>query len=102
MSYKSVSFIAISFSFATVTACAQVMTEVDTLMPGKFIAQIQFFVGPNISNLWSDQSVQNQVINIQHCAGLGLSHPLNKSFDLQAKLLWELKGNKMDYQGNFL
>jgi hypothetical protein len=101
MSYKCIRVLAISFSFAATAACAQAQTELDTLMPRKFIKQIQFFVGPNISNFWGNNSIQDQVINIQHCAGMGLSHPLNKSFDLQVKLLWELKGSKMDYQATF-
>lgn len=79
----------------------QRQTQLDSLMPGKFIKQIQFFVGPNISNFWGNNSIQNQVINVQHCVGLGISHRVSKSLDLQAKLLWELKGSKMELQTTF-
>lgn len=70
--------------------------EVPLPKPKRLISQIEFFGGPNASNFWGNSTISDQVINIRYTIGAGVSHELTPTLALNAKMLWENKGDKTD------
>lgn len=76
--------------------------ELSSLTPKSFVTQIEVIAGPGFSNLGRGKNAPtDQVFNFVFSFGLGISHSLSKRFDLNAKIIFEQKGNKMDYISTF-
>jgi len=70
--------------------------EVLLLKPKRLISEIEFLGGPNASNVWGSSTISDKVVNIRYTFGAGVSHELTPTLALNAKSLWENKGDKTD------
>jgi len=64
------------------------------------LSRIEFLVGPSLTSFY-DGIPPNQVTNIGYSFGVGFLHRIGEKFDLSSKILFERKGNKMDFVETF-
>jgi len=91
------------FAVASINSSGQVNPEeLSTLSPKSFITKIEVIIGPGFSNLGKGKKApSDQVFNAVYSGGVGLSHSINKSLEINSKILFERKGNKMEYTSTF-
>jgi hypothetical protein len=65
------------------------------------ISEIEIFGGPSLSNYWGKYRPKDQVVNLTYFYGAGVSHKFNGKLEISGKLLFEQKGNKMQYVETF-
>jgi hypothetical protein len=62
-----------------------------------FISEIELVGGPSLSSYWGKHRPKDQVVNLTYFFGGGVSHKFKNKLEINVKLLYERKGNKMDY-----
>src|SRR5262245_17290643 len=61
------------------------------------VSEVELFGGPSLSNYWGNDRPDNQVTNPTYSFGAGVAHKFKNKFEVNVKVLYERKGNKMDY-----
>ena len=62
-----------------------------------FITELELIGGPSLSSYWGKNRPKEQVAYWTYFFGGGAAHSFNHRLEINAKFLFERKGNKMDY-----